>query len=204
MNIVSRIGAWLASIHRGQKGITGLETAIILIAFVVVAFLMGFTVLSSDVLSAEEDGETMHVGLQGSVIETMDGANSQVGIVTFTIANTAAGEPLDLTEPTDADDDGIPDSGSSHKMVIAYSDMNRNIADMMWSRTWLGDNDGDNLLELGEKAQITAQVGLAVNEASGTNLADAEFTLEFKPPEGAVLVVQCVMPSTLDIVKDLK
>lgn len=204
MNIVSRIGAWLASIHRGQKGITGLETAIILIAFVVVAFLMGFTVLSSDVLSAEQGGETVHVRLQGSVIATKDVANPQVGIVTFTITNGDAGDPLDLTEPTDADDDGIPDSGSSHKMVIAYSDMNQNIADVTWSRTWLGDNDGDDLLELGEKAQITARVCLAVSDTSGTNLTDAEFTLEFEPLEGAVLIVQCVTLAALDTVTDLK
>jgi flagellin FlaB len=38
---------------RSEKGITGLETAIILIAFVVVASVFAFTVLSTGVFSAE-------------------------------------------------------------------------------------------------------------------------------------------------------
>jgi flagellin FlaB len=38
---------------RAARGITGLETAIILIAFVVVATVFAFTVLSTGVFSAE-------------------------------------------------------------------------------------------------------------------------------------------------------
>jgi len=37
----------LFKIHRGQKGITGLETAIILIAFVVVAAVFAYTAQST-------------------------------------------------------------------------------------------------------------------------------------------------------------
>jgi len=38
---------------RSQKGITGLETAIILIAFVVVASVFAFTIFSAGVSSSE-------------------------------------------------------------------------------------------------------------------------------------------------------
>ena len=51
---------------RGQLGVTGLETAIILIAFVVVASVFAFTVLSTGIFSAERGKETIHAGLRGA------------------------------------------------------------------------------------------------------------------------------------------
>ena len=51
---------------RGQRGVTGLETAIILIAFVVVASVFAFTVLSTGIFSAERGKETIHAGLRGA------------------------------------------------------------------------------------------------------------------------------------------
>ena len=53
------------AVHRDQRGITGLETAIILIAFVVVASVFAFVVLSTGLFSAERGKETVHAGLQG-------------------------------------------------------------------------------------------------------------------------------------------
>ena len=43
----------LKSIHRRQRGMTGLETAIILIAFVTVASVLAYSVLSAGIFSAE-------------------------------------------------------------------------------------------------------------------------------------------------------
>ncbi len=53
-----------AAIARDQRGVTGLETAIILIAFVVVASVFAFTVLSTGIFSAEKGKETIHAGLR--------------------------------------------------------------------------------------------------------------------------------------------
>ncbi|MEE8045825.1 MAG: archaellin/type IV pilin N-terminal domain-containing protein, partial [Dehalococcoidia bacterium] len=47
-----------------QKGITGLETAIVLIAFVVVASVFAFTILSAGVFSSEANKQTIHAGLK--------------------------------------------------------------------------------------------------------------------------------------------
>ncbi|MEE8363798.1 MAG: archaellin/type IV pilin N-terminal domain-containing protein, partial [Dehalococcoidia bacterium] len=47
---------------RDQRGITGLETAIILIAFVVVASVFAFTVLSTGIFSSERSKETVYAG----------------------------------------------------------------------------------------------------------------------------------------------
>ena len=53
----------LRTFHRGEKGITGLETAIILIAFVTVASVLAYSVLSAGIFSAERGKETVYRGL---------------------------------------------------------------------------------------------------------------------------------------------
>jgi len=49
---------------KGQKGITGLETAIILIAFVVVAAVFAYTVLSAGLFSTQKSQEAVYSGLE--------------------------------------------------------------------------------------------------------------------------------------------
>jgi flagellin-like protein len=51
-------------IWRGKKGITGLETAIILIAFVVVASVFAYTVLSAGLFSTQKSQEAVYGGLE--------------------------------------------------------------------------------------------------------------------------------------------
>ncbi len=49
---------------RDQRGITGVETAIVLIAFVVVASVFAYTVLSAGVFSSEKSKEAIYAGLE--------------------------------------------------------------------------------------------------------------------------------------------
>ncbi len=53
----------LSGRNETQRGITGLETAIILIAFVVVASVFAFTVLSTGIFASERSKETVFAGL---------------------------------------------------------------------------------------------------------------------------------------------
>ena len=109
-----------------------------------------------------------------------------------------------MTAPTDADDDGIPDAGTTHKTVMGYDDENQQIPDIAYSVVYLGDNDGDSLLEVGEKAQITAKVGKAITTNAGTALGkNTQFTLEFSPPKGAVMILQRTTPAQIDSVMNL-
>lgn len=65
-----KLAGALRNLHRGQRGITGLETAIILIAFVTVASIVAYSVLSAGVYSAEKSKETVFMGVkqaQGTV-----------------------------------------------------------------------------------------------------------------------------------------
>ena len=81
------------SLIRDQRGITGLETAIELIAFVVVASVFAFAVLSTGLLSSEKSKETVLGGLEetsstisvrGSVIGDSNSAKTFIDTVKFT------------------------------------------------------------------------------------------------------------------------
>ena len=53
-------------IHAGEAGITGLETAIILIAFVTVASVLAYSVLSAGIFSSERGKEVVYGGLESA------------------------------------------------------------------------------------------------------------------------------------------
>jgi flagellin-like protein len=55
---------YFKNIYKAQHGITGLETAIILIAFVVVAAVFAYTVLSAGLFSTQKSQEVVYSGLQ--------------------------------------------------------------------------------------------------------------------------------------------
>ncbi len=50
---------WVSLLQRDQRGITGLETAIVLIAFVVVSSVFAFAALSTGRFSSDKAKETI-------------------------------------------------------------------------------------------------------------------------------------------------
>ena len=91
-----------------RRGITGLETAIVLIAFVVVSSVFAFAALSTGLFSSDKAKETIQAGLaetrgsmelKGSVIlsAVSTGITSNVNDISFQVANAAGGESIDLT-----------------------------------------------------------------------------------------------------------
>ncbi|MCL0088492.1 hypothetical protein M1N87_01570 [Dehalococcoidia bacterium] len=95
-------------LHRNERGITGLETAIILIAFVVVASVFAYTVLSAGLFSAQQADETVRSGirttqttmkLRGAVHAFADNATTTfVERISFTVSNVLGeGQAIDLT-----------------------------------------------------------------------------------------------------------
>jgi len=208
--------------HRGQKGITGLETAIILIAFVVVAAVFAFTALSAGLFSTQKAQEAVYAGLKearstlelrGAVIATAGttGASGTIKQVSFTVGSVLGGEPVDFTAPDAASDNaGSAASGSSNKIVISYIDQDQMVDDLYWTVTKLGEADSDDLLELNEKFEIT--IGNATTASGGGNLVDAlgtdltvnkTFTIEVKTPVGAVLNIERTTPAYIDTIMNL-
>ncbi len=207
-----------------EKGITGLETAIILIAFVVVAAVFAYTALSAGLFSTQKAQEAVYSGLKeaqstlelrGGIIATAGtpGATGTVKQLTLVVSNVLGGEPVDFTEPNqDVTNNGIAADDSSNKVVINYIDANQVVTNLYWAYTPLGTTDGDDLLETGEKFQIT--IGSDNQTLNGGNLLDAlsvaalsvndTFTLEIVTPIGAVLVIERTTPPYIDTKMNLR
>ena len=206
-----------------EKGITGLETAIILIAFVVVAAVFAYTTLSAGLFSTQKSQEAVYSGLKeaqstlelkGNVIATANGTGSNGNIqqISFTVSNVLGGEAIDFTPPDDpASATGLAAANSPNKVVINYVDQEQTVNDLWWDVTKLGGSDADDLLENTEKFKITiggpsdsAIPGNLLN-ALGTDLdINTEFSLIIQTPIGAVLEIERTTPAYIDTIMNLR
>jgi flagellin FlaB len=211
---------------RGQRGITGLETAIILIAFVVVAAVFAYTALSAGLFSTQKSQEAVYAGLErtqstleqsGSVIAYKGDSNisDSVGKVEITLKNALkGGESVDLTPSYTLAGSALVDSGLDSPCTITYSDSNITVAECAWTLSFIGKNNNDYYLDTNEKAVITVWL----HDYNGTAWSDGTlepflnnnyvqtddtFTLEIKASKGATLTIERTTPGYLDTVMDL-
>jgi flagellin FlaB len=233
-----------STLRRDERGITGLETAIILISFVVVASIFAFTILSSGVYASERTKQSVFSGLQDTRSSIAPkgaargyrgyvGSTEAVYQVSFTVANAVDGEAVDLTPPYTTDGSGTdPDLsvGAEYVTVLSYWDENQYLPDIPWTVNFIGFNNGDNLLEVGEAAEITAWLldrNTAVSAATSSSVSymdgtvngggtggitvtdtllvkNRKFRIEMKPPRGAIVSVERKTPPSLRTVMDLR
>jgi flagellin FlaB len=220
----------LSKVHRGERGITGLETAIILIAFVVVASVFAYTVLSAGIFSSQKGKEAIYSGLEEatSSLEPRGGMTAYSGTVgatesavrvSFTVTTALNGNAIDLTPPYTTDGTDLSASGLENVTLLTFIDENLLIPDAAWTVAFVGKNNADYLLESEEKAVITLWMANLVTGAYalGTDdtdpFIDAEadlldiydtFTIEVRSEKGAVLVMERSIPGRFDTVMDLK
>jgi flagellin FlaB len=184
---------------REEQGITGLETAIILIAFVVVATVFAFVVLTTGIFSSERGKETVFAGLEkargtmelrGGVVVTATGTTLAVDDIQFAVSNTAGGEPVPL-DP----------SATTNRTVVAFRDPTSVDNDVDFTVTNI-IGDGDTLLEPGELSVISidAATGITPTPSMAVN---TRFTLEVQSPVGAVLDITRQLPPQLAEVMQL-
>jgi flagellin FlaB len=170
-----------------EKGITGLETAIILIAFVIVASVFAYVVLSAGLFSSQKTKEAINAGLQstmstleikGNVVARMEG-----GVVThifFGMGLPAAGSPVDMSSV----------NGTS-LMVISYSDGENLVPSCNWSVTRLCSVNNDDILDPLELFQLDVALPVSGTLSLG---AYETFSMEIKPPDGPTLVFERTIP----------
>ena len=212
-----------------ERGVTGLETAIILIAFVVVASVFAFTVLSTGVFSAERGKETVFAGLSeaqaslsnagslNAIRGDVEGTNAIVK-VKFVVTSAISGEEIDLTPPNTADDtapDPDVNAGAQSVLIISYSDENQFIKDLDWTVDYIGKTNSDFILDQDEQAEMTVwlhdQDSTDYNLGTTTNTQylttrlgiNTKFRIEVKPQEGSILVLERTTPPRLQPIIEL-
>ncbi|MGA9049657.1 MAG: archaellin/type IV pilin N-terminal domain-containing protein [Dehalococcoidia bacterium] len=202
----SKLISAIANMHRSQRGMTGLETAIILIAFVTVAAVFSYAILSAGLFSAEKGKETIYAGLNeaksnlelsGSVV-ACSADNATVDKIIFTVKNAIAGNPIDMT-PCDGT------SSAQNKCVISLTTAQTYINNVKWSVQDLGYTNGNNLLETGEQKEITIDLtDLGTGNTMSDNLTvNTYFTVQVKPAIGSSITIQRQLPASIESVMDL-
>jgi len=195
---------FLKCMHKDEKGITGLETAIILIAFVVVAAVFAFTVLSAGLFSTEKSKEAVYSGvkeaqstmaLKGNVVALdSGGVAGNIDRVTFTLALAAGGQPIDFTDT----------SGGANKVILNILNQEWEVDNIGWTVTAIGKNDGDNMLEKGEQFMVATGNLEAIPAITAQPLqANGTFSLQVVPSNGATLVIEKTLPGVIDGVNNL-
>jgi flagellin FlaB len=178
-------------IRERQEGITGLETAIILIAFVIVASVFAYVVLSAGLFSSQKTKEAINGGLQstmstleikGNVVAKVE--NSIVTHIYFSVGVPAAGSPVDFSTT----------SNTSKLMVISYSDADNLIPSMNWTIEKLSTINDDDLLDPTELFCLDVIMPTSGNFTLG---AYDRFSIEMKPADGPTLVFERTVPARI-------
>jgi flagellin FlaB len=190
-----------------QRGITGIETAIILIAFVIVASVFAYVVLSAGLFSTQKAKEAIHAGLEeakstievkGNIYGRME--NSVLQEVYFTVATTTGGDTIDFTPPS-----ANSSANYTNLVVISYTDAYQIFPTVNWTLTKLNTNGEDNLLDKNELFMITVDLRCVSQNATPEEIPGPyhSFELEVKPPVGAVLVLERTIPARVDQIVNL-
>ena len=194
-----------------ENGFTGLEAAIVLIAFVVVAAVFSYVVLGAGFFTSQTAQATVHTGVSqasssmtevGNTYGIEDSTKSYIAIVNVTVALTAGGTPLDLSS-----------------MVVSYTDNNQgHIPNMTYkgigtdtggscpttsagAGTWCIGQKINNITTgamLDNNAQMILMVGLPTTATPNTQIS-----LNFQPSVGAVLPITRTIPGGLTTVQPL-
>lgn len=175
-------------LKKDQQGITGLETAIILIAFVMVASVFSYVVLSAGLFSSQKAKQAIQEGLEqstgtveikGNVLAKME--SGAVKEVYLPLATVSSGRATDFTDT----------SGGNNVVVISYHDNSRYVTSTNWTLEKVSTVNDDNLLDVRELFLVTVDLS-----SISSNITSYDtISLEVKPPQGAVLIVERTIPA---------
>ena len=174
------------SIKRNEDAFTGLEAAIVLIAFVVVAAVFSYVVLGAGFFTTQKSQQVVHAGVTQAASNIVVKGNvyglsttaSQVSKIQFDLGLAAGGLPVDVS-----------------KITMTWSTANVTPYNLIYNQTTAGGWSVTNnsmakfpLLQEGEFA--TCQVV----PTAYLNPRDT-FNLEIKPENGASLGIERTVPA---------
>jgi archaeal flagellin FlaB len=169
---------FIGRLHKEQKGITGLETAIILIAFVTVAAVLAYTVLSAGIFSSERGKEAVYGGLN-SAQSTMSVKGSVLVIdntdLQFDLSMAVTGGTVDLT-----------------KLVFNYWNSTTGVHEEALTAAFVDAADATTVVTA-ISGNMTVQVTVTPDDVADLAAYDT-FTLQIIPPTGATITIQRTMP----------
>ena len=200
----------MTKIFNKDEGFTGLEAAIVLIAFVVVAAVFSYVVLGAGFFTTQKAQEVVYssVDMASSSMEvlgnvygngTVDAGhpeNSRIDGLEFVVGLTAGGAAVDLanTNLVFSGKQGLVDlaratniKATSGNVITAKTSAT---ADNTWYIIDITNGDTGSLLD--NQKQVTIYAKLAAAKAISPN---EDFSLEIKPPVGAAYAIKRKAPA---------
>ena len=199
-------------IRKDEKGFTGLEAAIVLIAFVVVAAVFSYVMLGAGFFTTQKSKKVVDTGVkQASSSLTLDGqyiylncssdangetgSNGKVGKIYFYVTQTAGGTPVDLNKTS------ISITTENGYKQLFYNESACTVGSGGNNCSWWYDDtvgDGDNVVEPNEKYKIIINVSNTDYDWTWSGIGDLnpndEITIEVRPPIGAPLTITKTLP----------
>jgi len=189
-----------------EDAFTGLEAAIVLIAFVVVAAVFSYVVLGAGFFTSQTAQATVHTGVQqaSSSIELVGNVYgignttdfSHLDYVNATVALTAGGTSMDLSQMVVSYNDGTTMRSS---MTMDTSIVCGNTITDVYNQWCIAERinaNTDNLLEPNE--QFVIAIGMPTSST-----VNKKFTINFQPAVGAVLPITRTVPGGIKAVQPL-
>ena len=197
-----------------MRGIVGIEAAIVLIAFVLVASALAFVAInmgmfasqkSKEVMAKAYDSATRALDVAGDAIAKVNTAKQQVTAVYVPIKLSAGTSPVDLkktvvsllVQKPDGNGSAVADAvnmtGVTGLSKITSLDQITGLGSLsaMW---YIAQGNNNTLLEPGEVAILAVNV----TDTAGNGLpAYSTIQIEIKPPVGAPLAVRYEVPPVL-------
>jgi len=196
-----------------RRGIVGIEAAIVLIAFVIVAAALAFVALNMGLFTTQKSKEVISKGL--------DEATAALEIDGGIVANVSSSEvtglviPLKISPGREAVD--LSDSKTAVRLLMpgsgyedVYCGVNTtytgplDVASLVnavncpdtdeFAQVFIFNGDNDELLEFGEKALLVIKLNATV---TGYLQPYDEFRVEIRTATGAPLTVERIVPSNL-------
>ncbi|MCC6027927.1 MAG: flagellin [Archaeoglobus sp.] len=208
--------------RKNERGFTGLEAAIVMIAFVVVAAVFSYVMLGAGFFTTQKSKQVVDTGVkQASSSLTLDGqyiylncsadaggqtgSDGNVGRIFFYVTQTAGGSPVDLNKTS------IAITTSKGYQQVFYNatecgmnqdetgDNDKNSNCLWWYNITVGE-DEDNVVEVNEKYKIIIDLkngdsdSLKWASLGGDIKPNDIVTIELRPPIGAPLTITKQMP----------
>ena len=193
--------------NKDDRAFTGLEAAIVLTAFVVVAAVFSYVVLGAGFFTAEKSKEVVHSGmsqatssveLAGEVIG--HGSGAYLKNTTMYLQLTAGDNAIDLTKLTITFADKYAYNGSLTNKELASLTGNG-----QWNYSFVADQNDDSgnndvMLDSNEKAKIHISLPAEAGNNSDGVPINNWFQIEIKAATGASLPIKKTVPGTIDTI----
>lgn len=185
--------------NRNEDGFTGLEAAIVLIAFVVVAAVFSYVVLGAGFFTTQKSQQVVHAGVtqaasnivvKGEVYGISTSTFTKVNQVRFDIGLAAGGLPVDVDKLV-----VVMSTGSDVQTLEQAADGTIAPTAGQWSIYATNPTGGDALLQADES--MTLYVTPPELQPLSTRTV---FNIELKPETGASLGIMRTVPAGIEAV----